>query len=195
LYELIWNKFISSQMTQAVIDQTTVTFECAGHFFKSTGSIIKFPGFRTVYLEAAAERASKKGGEDDENNEEQDVKSGLLPEISQGESLKCSKDPSALEHWTSPPPRYNEASIVKDMEEKGIGRPSTYASIISNIQDRGYVEKIESRFLPTELGTVVCKMLIQSFPKVMDVDFTAKIEEQLDKIEEGEIGWKKVLHG
>lgn len=196
LYELIWNKFVSSQMSQAVIDQTTVTFECEGHFFKSTGSIIKFAGFRTVYLEAAAERASRKGGDDDESaDEQQDVKSGILPDIKEGESIKCSKDPSALEHWTSPPPRYNEASIVKDMEEKGIGRPSTYASIISNIQDRGYVEKIENRFLPTELGSVVCKMLVESFPKVMDVDFTAKIEEQLDKIEEGDIGWKKVLHG
>jgi len=121
------------------------------------------------------------------------VKSGILPEIEQGEVLKCSKDPYAVEHWTSPPPRYNEASIVKDMEEKGIGRPSTYASIISNIQDRGYVEKVENRFMPTELGMVVCKMLVESFPKVMDVTFTAKIEEQLDKIEEGDIGWKKVL--
>lgn len=196
LYELIWNKFVSSQMSQAVIDQTAVTFECEGHFFKSTGSIIKFPGFRTVYLEAAAEKASRRGGEDEEgSDEQQDVKSGILPDINEGESLKCTKDPASLEHWTSPPPRYNEASIVKDMEEKGIGRPSTYASIISNIQDRGYVEKIENRFLPTELGNVVCKMLVESFPKVMDVDFTAKIEEQLDKIEEGEIGWKKVLHG
>ncbi len=196
LYELIWNKFVSSQMSQAVIDQTTVTFESEGHFFKATGSIIKFAGFRTVYLEAAAEKAQRKGGEDEEqSSEDQDVKSGILPDINEGEVLKCTKDPTALEHWTSPPPRYNEASIVKDMEEKGIGRPSTYASIISNIQDRGYVEKIENRFLPTELGNVVCKMLIDSFPKVMDVDFTAKIEEQLDKIEEGEIGWKKVLHG
>src|SRR5690606_17270173 len=196
LYELIWNKFVSSQMSQAVIDQTTVTFECEGHFFKSTGSIIKFAGFRTVYLEAAAERASRKGGDDDENSDEQqDVKSGILPDIAEGETIKCSKDPAAQEHWTSPPPRYNEASIVKEMEEKGIGRPSTYASIISNIQDRGYVEKIENRFLPTELGNVVCKMLVDSFPKVMDVDFTAKIEEQLDKIEEGEIPWKKVLRG
>ncbi|PIP89378.1 MAG: DNA topoisomerase I [Bdellovibrionales bacterium CG12_big_fil_rev_8_21_14_0_65_38_15] len=194
LYELIWNKFVSSQMSQAIIDQTSVTFENAGHFFKANGSIIKFAGFRTVYLEAAAEKSQRRGGEDDESaNDESDVKSGILPEIEKGESIKCSKDPAAQEHWTSPPPRYNEASIVKDMEEKGIGRPSTYASIISNIQDRGYVEKIENRFMPTELGMVVCKMLVESFPKVMDISFTAKIEEQLDKIEEGEINWKKVL--
>ncbi len=191
LYELIWNKFISSQMSQAIIDQTTVTFENQGHFFRANGSIIKFPGFRTVYLEAAAEKRSKKGGDDEEN--ENDVKSGLLPEIIVDENIKALKDALETEHWTSPPPRYNEASLVKDLEEKGIGRPSTYASIISNIQDRGYVEKIENRFLPTELGAVVCKMLIESFPDVMNVDFTAQVEELLDKIEEGEVTWKKVL--
>ncbi|MCP4911737.1 MAG: type I DNA topoisomerase [Oligoflexia bacterium] len=190
LYELIWNKFISSQMSQAIIDQTAVTFECNGHFFKANGSIIKFPGFRTIYLEAAAEKRSKKGGDDEE---EMDVKKGLLPEIAVGEKFKPTKDAQEIEHWTSPPPRYNEASIVKDLEEKGIGRPSTYASIISNIQDRGYVEKTENRFLPTELGIVVCRMLIESFPEVMNVDFTAKVEELLDKIEEGEVKWKKVL--
>ncbi len=196
LYELIWNKFISSQMTQAIIDQTTVTFECENHFFRSNGSIIKFPGFRTVYLEAAAEKRSKKGGDDDEENEndnEAEVKAGLLPEITEKEAIKPIKDAEETEHWTSPPPRYNEASLVKDLEEKGIGRPSTYASIISNIQDRGYVEKVENRFLPTELGMVVCKMLIESFPDVMNVDFTAQVEELLDKIEEGGVTWKKVL--
>ncbi len=192
LYELIWNKFISSQMGQAVIDQTTVTMECEGHFFKATGSIIKFPGFRAVYLEAAAERRSKKGGEDEEENLNE-VKSGLLPEVQVDEKLKAKKDPTETEHWTSPPPRYNEASLVKDLEEKGIGRPSTYASIISNIQDRGYVEKVENRFMSTELGAVVCKMLIESFPDVMNVDFTAQVEELLDQIEEGEVTYKKVL--
>tara|TARA_Y100000782_G_scaffold79701_1_gene85991 strand:- start:242261 stop:244843 length:2583 start_codon:yes stop_codon:yes gene_type:complete len=191
LYELIWNKFISSQMTQAIIDQTTVTLECENHFFRANGSIIKFPGFRTVYLEAAAEKRSKKGGDDDDDSN--DVKAGLLPEISENEALKPIKDAEETEHWTSPPPRYNEASLVKDLEEKGIGRPSTYASIISNIQDRGYVEKIENRFLPTELGMVVCKMLIESFPDVMNVDFTAQVEELLDKIEDGGVTWKKVL--
>ena len=119
--------------------------------------------------------------------------SGLLPEIENGEEIKPKKAPEDVEHWTSPPPRYNEASIVKALEERGIGRPSTYASIISNIQDRKYVEKTENRFVPTELGIVVCKMLIESFPDVMSVDFTAKIEEMLDQIEEGDIKWKKVL--
>ncbi|GAB4018497.1 MAG: type I DNA topoisomerase [Bdellovibrio sp.] len=192
LYELIWNKFIASQMTPAVIDQTSVTFESNGHFFKANGSIIKFAGFRTVYLESLAEKVSKKGGDDEEENENE-VKSGELPDIEVGEKFNPTKGPEKEEHWTSPPPRYSEAGLVKDMEEKGIGRPSTYASIISNIQDRGYVEKIENRFVPTELGEVVCKMLIQSFPEVMDVDFTAKVEELLDKIEDGEINWKVVL--
>lgn len=190
LYELIWNKFISSQMSQAVIDQTTVTMECNGHFFRSNGSIIKFPGFRTVYLESAAEKAKKN---DDEESEEVEVKSNLLPEIKEGETFSPKKAIDSEEHWTSPPPRYNEASLVKALEEDGIGRPSTYAAIISNIQDRGYVEKIENRFIPTELGSVVCKMLVESFPDVMDIEFTAKVEELLDKIEEGDVSWKKVL--
>ncbi|WP_419168211.1 type I DNA topoisomerase [Halobacteriovorax sp.] len=191
LYELIWNKFISSQMSQAIIDQTAVTYECEGHFFKANGSIIKFAGFRTVYMEAAAEKASRRGGNDDEDDTAKAT--GELPLIDVGEKMKAKNGPNEVEHWTSPPPRYNEASLVKTLEEKGIGRPSTYASIISNIQDRGYVEKVENRFMSTELGTVVCKMLIESFPDVMDVAFTANVEKLLDKIEEGEIKWKKVL--
>ncbi len=191
LYELIWNKFISSQMSPAVIDQTTVTFEANKHFFKSNGSIIKFPGFRTVYLDSIAEKQNRKN-EDSEESEEPS-KSGLLPEIEEGEIFAPKKAIDMEEHWTSPPPRFNEASLVKALEEDGIGRPSTYAAIISNIQDRGYVEKTENRFIPTELGTVVCKMLVESFPDVMDIEFTAKVEELLDKIEEGDVSWKKVL--
>ncbi|MCK5074333.1 MAG: type I DNA topoisomerase, partial [Bacteriovoracaceae bacterium] len=192
LYQLIWNKFISSQMSPAVIDQTSVMFECGGHFFKSTGSIVKFSGFRTVYLESAAEKISKKRGLEDDAV--QPTKGdNLLPEIFESEQFSPKEVPASLEHWTSPPPRYSEASLVKELEERGIGRPSTYAAIISNIQDRGYVEKNETRFFPTELGSVVCKMLVDSFPKIMSVDFTAKVEEYLDQIEEGEIKWKKVL--
>ena len=190
LYRLIWNKFVSSQMAPAVIDQTTIMNECQGHFFNATGSVIKFPGFRAVYLEAVAEARSRKGKDEEAPSV---GKSGVLPQVHTGETLKTKKDPSETEHWTSPPPRYNEASLVKDLEEKGIGRPSTYASIISNIQDRGYVEKIENRFLPTELGSVVCKMLIESFPDIMNIDFTAQIEQLLDQIEEGEATYKKIL--
>jgi DNA topoisomerase-1 len=190
LYTLIWNKFISSQMAPAVIDQTAVTLESNGHYFKSNGSIIKFPGFRTVYLEAAAEKASKNAEEGEEV-----VPSGqvILPNLNEGEKLKPSKDAQLLEHWTNPPPRFNEASLVKELEENGIGRPSTYASIISNLQDRRYVEKRENRFIPTIMGTRVCNLLIQSFGEIMDVKFTAKMEDQLDLIEEGETKWKKVV--
>ena len=189
LYELIWNKFVSSQMSQAIIDQTQVTLQVKGHFFKAGGSVVKFPGFRTVYQEAAVEKKSKKG-EEEENPE---AKKGILPPLDESEKLYASKDPQGIEHWTSPPPRYNEASLVKNLEEQGIGRPSTYASIISNLQDRGYVEKIENRFVPSELGMVICRMLIESFPDIMDVAFTAKMETLLDLIEDGEMKWKKVL--
>ena len=188
LYELIWNKFVSSQMAQAIIDQTQISLISKGHYFRATGSVIIFPGFRTLYLDAIAEKRSKKG-----ETSPQDEKKGILPVLHKGEKLKASKDPEGVEHWTSPAPRYNEASLVKDLESKGIGRPSTYASIISNIQDRRYVEKIENRFIPTELGVVVCRMLVESFPDIMDVKFTAKMETLLDLIEDGEIKWKKIL--
>ena len=187
LYHMIWNKFVSSQMSQAIIDRTTLSFECQKHFFRANGSVIKFPGFRAVYLDSSGEKKGGKKGDD------WDRSSGLLPKLEKGEKLAFAKGPILSEHWTAPPPRYNEASIVKDLEEKGIGRPSTYASIISNIQDRGYVEKIENRFHPTELGTVVCQMLIESFPDIMNVGFTASIEKLIDGIEEGNIKYKKVL--
>jgi DNA topoisomerase I len=190
LYSLIWNKFISSQMEQAVIDQTTVTLEVAGHYFKANGSVIKFPGFRKVFLESMAEKSSQIEKDDDEAAQKA---TGVLPPLKVDEKLDPKKAVENLEHWTSPPPRYSEASLVKELEEQGIGRPSTYASIISNIQDRGYVQKAENRFSPTELGVVVCRLLIKSFPDVMDVEFTAKVEELLDKIEEGSISWKVVL--
>lgn len=189
LYELIWNKFVSGQMSPAIIDQTQVTMVAQGHFFRANGSIVKFPGFRKVYLETIAEKRTKKGGDSDSPVGHDKI----LPELSQGETLYASKDPKAMEHWTTPPPRYSEATLVKDLEEQGIGRPSTYASIISNIQDRGYVEKIENRFIPNELGIVVCRMLIESFPEIMDVAFTAKMETLLDLIEDGEKKWRTVL--
>ena len=192
LYTLIWNKFLSSQMAKAVIDQTTVLFDVKGHFFKVTGSVIKFAGFRSVYLESAQEKASKRGGADEEGDVDS-TPSKSLPEMQVGDSFLPHRDVESQEHWTSPPPRYGDASIVKELEEKGIGRPSTYAAIISNIVDKGYVEKIETRYVPTELGMIVCQMLIESFPEVMDVSFTAQVEEQLDAIEDGGIKWTKLL--
>lgn len=120
-------------------------------------------------------------------------KKNILPDLNVGETFLPVEEAKAEEHWTNPPPRYNEASIVKALEENGIGRPSTYAAIISNISGRGYVEKNENRFEPTELGIVVCRMLIENFPEIMDVKFTARVEEELDKIEEGSIKWNKVV--
>ncbi|MDB9786711.1 type I DNA topoisomerase [Bacteriovoracaceae bacterium] len=192
LYELIWNKFVSSQMSFAVIDQTAVIFESGNHFFKANGSIIKFAGFRAIYMDSLAEKRSQRGGS--ENDDVEEVSSNkILPSLLEDEALKPLEPAQPREHWTSPPPRYTDASVVKDLEEKGIGRPSTYASIISNIVDRGYIEKIETRYLPTELGIVVCRMLLESFPNIMDVEFTAKVENLLDGIEEGEVKWTKVL--
>lgn len=190
LYSLIWNKFIASQMAPALIDQTTVTFNVADHFFRSIGSVVKDPGFRTVYIESAMERAKRKGLEEEEN---EDSSSRELPPLDEGSKLKQAEVATHEQHETSPPPRFNEASLVKELEEKGIGRPSTYAAIISNIQDRGYVEKIENRLRATELGDAVCRLLVQSFPNEMDVEFTARLEQQLDQIEEGDVKWTKVL--
>ena len=188
LYTLIWNKFISSQMAPALLDQTSIILDANGHFFRVNGSVIKFPGFRAIYLEEKAEKRSQKG-----DHEGDEITSGLLPALKQGAALKPLAPPHHEEHWTSPPPRYNDASVVKELEEKGIGRPSTYASIISNIVDRRYAEKVENRYHPTELGEVVCQMLIGSFPQEMDVTFTAEMEKKLDLIEEGEVRHTKVL--
>ena len=189
LYTLIWNKFISSQMSHAILDQTTFILKVNDHYFRVNGSVMKFPGFQKVYLESKAEKKFKRG----EDEEEHETASGLLPKLRKGETLHPLESPYDEEHWTSPPPRYNDASIVKDLEEKGIGRPSTYASITSNIVDRGYVEKLQNRYHPTELGEVVCQMLIESFPREMEVNFTAEMEEKLDLIEVGDIRYTKVL--
>ncbi len=197
LYELIWNKFIASQMAPAVVDQTTISFECSKHFFRSNGSVVKFLGFRQVYLDSKIDKSykNKKSVESKEEEEEDNESSygTTLPEIFVNEKIKVKTPFDKEEHWTQAPPRYNEASLVKALEEEGIGRPSTYASIVSNITERGYVDRIENRFVPTELGTVVSNLLVASFPEVMDVAFTAKIEHLLDQIEDGEIEWKKVL--
>lgn len=187
LYSLIWNKFVASQMNPAIIDHTAVFFQVGNYFFKSNGGVLKFPGFRKVYLDSMVQNTGGKGDNERKDNFDE------LPALTDKDVLKPKKGPDSEEHWTSPPPRYSEATLVKELEEKGIGRPSTYSSIISNIQDRSYVEKIESRFHPTELGVIVCNMLVESFPSEMDVKFTANMETLLDNIESGEIKWNKVL--
>jgi DNA topoisomerase-1 len=182
LYKLIWNRFVASQMNPAVIDQTSVDIKAGDYTFRATGSVVKFPGFMAVYMEEKPEDQVA----DDENGE------AVLPPLTEGEALTLIKlDPK--QHFTQPPPRFSEALLVKTLEEKGIGRPSTYAAIISTIQDRHYVQKVENKFRPTELGVLVSDLLVNHFPVVMDVAFTARMEEELDKIEEGQMRWVEAV--
>jgi len=184
LYRLIWNRFIASQMAPAEFEQTSFEITCeVGKCsnkaeFKVTGSIMKFPGFMALYTESSDEIL-----EDSES---------LLPDLKEGENLSV-LDIQPKQHFTQPPPRYTEASLVKTLEEKGIGRPSTYAAILSTIQDRKYVHKTEGKFIPTELGVVVNDLLVDRFSELMDVGFTARMEEKLDSIEEGKTEWVKVV--
>jgi DNA topoisomerase-1 len=181
LYQLIWNRFIACQMKPAVYDQTTVEIDAGRCEMRATGQVLKFPGYTAVYAESVEET-----GEVDEAQE------GLLPELVEGETLQVHKiEPE--QHFTQPPPRFTEASLVKELEERGIGRPSTYANILSTIQDRGYVEKREGRFHPTTLGTKVNDLLVESFPDIVNVDFTAQMEDGLDKVEEGDADWRRLL--
>jgi DNA topoisomerase I len=180
LYKLIWDRFIASQMASAVLDTMTVDIMAGDVKFRATGSKIKFPGFMTLYIEG-----------NDEGKDESDEK--FLPPLEEGQELKApSLEPK--QHFTQPPPRYSEARLVKTMEEIGIGRPSTYAPTLETIQKRGYVLLEEKRFIPTELGEIVHEMMEEFFPQIIDADFTAKMEENLDFVEDGEANWVAVLH-
>ncbi len=193
LYKLIWNRFVASQMTPAVFDVTRIDITAGDFLLRASGAIIKFAGFSIVYMEGKEEGIpqEKKEGEEAEDASEEAI---ILPELSVGDRLTLqSLDPK--QHFTQPPPRYNEALLIHDLEEKGIGRPSTYATIISTIQDRKYVEKREGRFYPTELGKVVNELLIQHFPDVVNIEFTAQMESELDGIEEGEKQWVDTIRG
>jgi len=181
LYKLIWERFIASQMRPALFDQTTIKIRADGHLFLATGSIMKFAGFTAIYVE----------GKDDQEGEEE---GGILPPLNPGEELEL-VDLVSKQHFTQPPPRFTESTLVKELEEKGIGRPSTYATILSTILDKRYVKLVERRFHPTELGFLVADLLTENFPTIMDVGFTAKMEEDLDKIEEEKVPWIKVLEG
>jgi len=184
LYRLIWQRFVASQMMPAIFDQTTIDIAAGEKYlFRATGSVIKFDGFLAVYEEGK-----------DEKDEEDDERAAKLPKVEKGEQLKLnSLTPN--QHFTDPPPRYTEATLVKALEEKGIGRPSTYASIMSVIQDRQYVEKLENKFHPTELGTIVNDLLIESFTDLFAVEYTAQMEERLDEVEDGKLKWTQALHG
>ena len=180
LYELIWNRFVASQMNPAVYDQTTVDIGAGKYTFRATGSILIFPGFMTLYIEAVEENGEKEGQE------------GRLPELTVGEILKL-LEIKPEQHFTQPPPRFTEATLIKELEEKGIGRPSTYATILDNIQEREYVAKEKGRLFPTELGCLVTNLLVANFQDIFDVQFTAQMEDELDKVEEGQLPWRKTL--
>ncbi|HZJ56380.1 MAG TPA: type I DNA topoisomerase, partial [Myxococcaceae bacterium] len=194
LYELIWNRFVACQMKPAVYDQTTVDISAGRATFRAAGSILKFAGYLAVYGMAPTtdeEADREKTGADEPRSDEGNVQ---LPELAEGERLRLvGQGLLSEQHFTQPPPRFTEASLVKELEEDGIGRPSTYASILSVIQEKKYVEKIEGRFHPTELGKITTEELVKHFPSEMDVTFTAGMEEQLDQISEGEADWRRVL--
>jgi len=183
LYRLIWQRFVASQMTPAIFDQTTIDIEAGRLIFRATGSVQKFDGFLKVYQEGRDEKP-----EDDEEAER------TLPMVSKGEQLKVNAIVPE-QHFTEPPPRYTEATLVKALEEKGIGRPSTYAAIMSTIQEREYVEKIQNRFHPTTLGKTVNDLLIEGgFDDLFNETYTARMEEELDEIEDGKLKWTDALH-
>jgi len=182
LYKLIWQRFVASQMMPALLDQTTIDISAGPRYlFRATGSVIKFNGFLAVYEEGKDEK--------DSDDEEQ---AHTLPLVEEGERLTL----NSLEdeqHFTEPPPRYTEATLVKALEEKGIGRPSTYAAIMTVIQDREYAERREGRFFPTELGIIVSDLLVESFDDLFNVAYTAHMEEELDEIEDGKMVWTAAL--
>jgi DNA topoisomerase-1 len=181
LYKLIWDRFVASQMSSAKFDATSVDIAVQDYLFRATGSRLIFPGFLKIYVEGK-----------DENDLENELGDRLLPALEIDEVLSLQKL-DLQQHFTQPPPRYSEASLVKTLEEEGIGRPSTYAPIIDTIQERGYVYLEEKRFRPTELGTIVVDLLSESFPQLLDVGFTAALETQLDQIEEGALSWQSVI--
>ncbi len=184
LYELIWKRFVACQMSQAMMDVTTVDIETGPYTLRATGSIMKFAGFLKVYEETV---------EDKKTDDETDDKDKRLPEsIAKGDPLKLTAL-SKTQHFTQPPPRYSEAALIRALEEAGIGRPSTYAGIVSTIQEREYTTSEERRLSPTELGTLVTDLLVKSFPDILNSEFTAKMEDELDQVEEGKKEWTQAL--
>ncbi len=178
LYRLIWQRFVASQMQQALVDQTSVSITIGNYGFGASGSVVKFPGFMALYMSE---------DESEQNREER------LPELSEGMMLKLNKLDSK-QHFTMPPPRFSEASLVKELEENGIGRPSTYAAILSTIREKGYVVLNKGYFRPSELGMIVNDLMVQSFPDIMDIEFTAKMEDNLDRVESAEADYIGVLN-
>jgi DNA topoisomerase-1 len=179
LYQLIWRRFVASQMVPAVFDQTTIDVAAGDYRFRASGAVLKFDGFLAVLQETR-----------DEAEAEDEQEGRALPQVSVGERLQL-ESLRPQQHFTEPPPRYTEATLVKTLEEKGIGRPSTYATIISTLVEREYVTREQGRFKPTRLGEKVSDLLVKSFEDIFDVTFTARMEEELDEIEEGKLPWKE----
>ena len=190
LYRLIWNRFVASQMRPAVFDETIVEIEAGRHNLRARGSVLKFRGFLTIYEEGKDEDQSQKEAEGTAKADGPKQ----LPALTEGEVLKLLVV-KPEQHFTQPPPRFTEASLVKELEEQGIGRPSTYASILSVLIDREYVNKVEKKFLPTELGFLVTDLLLGSFADIMAIEYTAQMEEFLDKIEEGSANYLTTIDG
>jgi len=185
VYKLIWQRFVASQIAPAIFDQTTVDIDAKSgsevFWFRVTGSVLKFDGFLKVYEEA----------KDNKDEEDEELKH-KLPALEAGQKLTL-RELKPEQHFTEPPPRYNEASLVKELEERGIGRPSTYSAILSTIQERQYVQKVGGKFSPTEIGLVVTDLLVENFRDIFDIQYTARLEEELDEIEDGKEKWTDAL--
>ncbi|MEH6990712.1 type I DNA topoisomerase [Cytobacillus firmus] len=178
LYRLIWERFVASQMAPAVMDTMSVDLKNGEVIFRATGSKVKFAGFMKVYVE----------GTDDQSEE----KDNMLPDLKEGDEV-LKKDIEPKQHFTQPPPRYTEARLVRTLEEQGIGRPSTFAPTLDTIQKRGYVALDNKRFIPTELGEIVLELIMEFFPEILDIEFTAKMEKDLDYVEEGKVNWVQII--
>ena len=178
LYKLIWSRFLATQMANAVFDTVSIDTECAGHVFRASHQSMRFAGFIAVYEE----------GRDDDG----EAMGSPLPDLASGDKAAASKTEKA-QHFTQPPARYTEATLVKAMEEKGVGRPSTYAATISTIEDREYVEKQDKRLVPTPLGEIVTGLMVERFHDIVDVEFTSNMESRLDEVEEGKQQWQALI--
>lgn len=186
LYQLIWSRFVSCQMVPALLDTTQFDILSGDYLFRSNGSVLKFAGFMKVYVESQddeSKEGSKPAGKEDDR---------LLPQLEKGETLKL-HEILPEQHFTQPPARFSEAMLVKELEDKGVGRPSTYAAIISVIKDRDYIQSVERRLQPAELGFLINDLLVENFPDIMTTEFTSKMEDQLDEIEAGNLGWVDAL--
>ncbi|MFU8858670.1 MAG: type I DNA topoisomerase [Deferrisomatales bacterium] len=186
LYKLVWDRFVACQMKPAEYDQTLFDVEAGPYSFRATGSILRFKGFSAVYVEGVDDASAGSPDEDEDGRQ--------LPDLREGEVLRLLQL-SHDQHFTQPPPRFTESTLVKELEEKGIGRPSTYAQILSTLREKDYVKMADRRFVSTDLGELVTDLLVRNFPRVLDVGFTAEMEAELDHVEEGKREWHDLLRG